>query len=659
MNLQTVVDRSVEEERAASARIAAAAKLLRGAKSDVPDDFAKLLFGHADAEDLIVYDAAELAALASGAWAFLSARKPNLPKIRIEHPQASDSKASGGGSLKSVSVVEIVNDDMPFLVDSVMGELTERGMTARLIVHPILQVERDKSGKLTAPPKDAGNNKDVRRESFIHIHVARIDDAARRADVVQALEQTLAQVRAAVKDWRPMLGRIGDVIAELKTNPPPVPVDDIAEAIQFLEWLAADNFTFFGVREYAFKSGDLVPVKDSGLGILRDGEIPVFTRGREPQAISPETRAFFDEPKTLIVLKANVRSRIHRRVHLDYVGVKRFDADGNPTGEFRILGLFTSTAYTRSTRTIPYLRRKVDAVLRRAGFDPGGHSGKALVNVLEGYPRDELFQIDEDTLYEFANAIMQLDERPRVRVLSRLDRFDRFVSVLVYVPRERYNSYVRSGIGAYLAQAYGGEVAAFYPFFPEGPLTRVHFIIRRVSGEPPRPDRAELERNVGAIVRTWSDDFADALAAAQPEQAGTLLERYREAFSPGYRDTYSPAIAVADIPDIEALSTERPIGVDFFARNEDNRPCVGLQVWSHGRPIPLSERVPVLENMGFRVVDERTFEIGGQGNPHVDAWLHDMVLERADGAAGDLDKLKAALEAAFVAVMRGEEEKDG
>ena len=203
-----------------------------------------------------------------------------------------------------------------------------------------------------------------------------------------------------------------------------------------------------------------------------------------------------------------MRSRVHRRVYMDYVGVKRFDRDGKLIGEFRIVGLFTSTAYTRSMRTIPYLRRKVDAVLTRAGFDPDGHSGKALVNVLENYPRDELFQIDEDTLYQFALAILQLDERPRVRVLPRRDRFDRFVSVLVYVPRERYDSGVRKAIGDYLADVYQGHVSAFYPFFPEGPLVRVHFIIglsRRRDAESGsrdprargRGDRAHLDRRAG------------------------------------------------------------------------------------------------------------------------------------------------------------------
>ena len=244
---------------------------------------------------------------------------------------------------------------------------------------------------------------------------------------------------------------------------------------------------------------------ESGLGIMRSRDVGVVQRWNQPLVITPEIRALLNEPTLLIVTKSAVRSRVHRHVYMDYVGVKRFDPDGKLIGEFRIVGLFTSTAYTRSTRTIPYLRRKVDAVLERAGFDPDGHSGKALVNVLESYPRDELFQLDEDTLYHFAMAVLQLDERPRVRVLPRRDRFDRFVSVLVYVPRERYDSDVRKAIGEYLAEVYKGRVSAFHPFFPEGPLVRVHFIIAVSPGHVPnsgsrqpgtrgRGDRADLDR---------------------------------------------------------------------------------------------------------------------------------------------------------------------
>ncbi|HEY6602019.1 MAG TPA: NAD-glutamate dehydrogenase [Xanthobacteraceae bacterium] len=315
----------------------------------------------------------------------------------------------------------------------------------------------------------------------------------------------------------------------------------------------------------------------------------------------------------------------------------------------------------------------MDAVMTRAGFDPDGHSGKALANVLENYPRDELFQLDEDTLYQFALTVLQLDERPRVRVLPRRDRFDRFVSVLVYVPRERYSSAVRKAIGDYLADTYKGHVSAFHPFFPEGQLVRVHFIIGLPSGaEAPSPDRASLERAVEAIVRTWVDELGEELARNYDAPRGrALFKRYRDAFSEGYRESYSPTTALADIRVIEGLSPSRPLGVDFHRRVGDASDCVGLKVWSYKRPIPLSERVPVLENMGFKVVDERTYQIGRHAKETtqhdaqgavlhgVDVWFHDMLLERADGLDVDLEAHKHSLEAAFLVVMRGGAENDG
>ncbi len=415
------------------------------------------------------------------------------------------------------------------------------------------------------------------------------------------------------------------VVAELKTNPPPLPVDEIAEAIQFLQWLLADNFTFLGLRDYAVDGAALKPEFDSSLGIMRSRELSVLKRGSEQLEFTPEIMAFLKEPRPLIIAKANIHARVHRRVYLDYIGVKRFDAAGNLIGEFRIIGLFTSTAYTRTAHSIPYLRRKIANVEARSGFDPNSHSGKSLASVLEHYPRDELFQIDEDTLYRFALAILQLDERPRVRVLARLDRFDRFVSVLVFVPRERYDSDIRVKIGECLASAFMGRVSAFYPFFPEGPLVRVHFIIGRSGGAAPQVERAKLEAEVAAIVRTWTDGLCDALALVNPpDKARDLFSRYAQAFSAGFRDTYSPAIGAGDIRVIEGLTEQRPLGVDFHHRLEEEQRAVGLKVWSFARPLPLSERVPVLENMGFWVVDERTYHIAPLNGPEV--WFHDMLL---------------------------------
>jgi glutamate dehydrogenase len=644
-----------ENEQSVLALIDAAAALL-GQRRDIPAAFIKGLFARAVPEDFLSYQAREVAAVAERAWSLLAIRKPGTSKIRFETPPGT----IAGDRLKDISVLEVVNDDMPFLVDSVMAELAEHGADVRLVVHPVFAVTRDPQGRLSdlkAMPATA-----ALRESIIHIHMARIDDDAKRGEIVAALEQVLADIRLCVQDWRPMMGHLGDIIDGLKASPPPLPSDEIAEAVQFLDWLVANNFTFLGIRHYrvSHDGNVLEPQFETGLGLLREPDMRVVRRGDQPVTITPEIRKFVAEPRLLIVTKSALRSRVHRHVYMDYIGIKLLHADGSLAGEIRIIGLFTSTAYTRSTRTIPYLRRKVDAVVGRAGFDPDGHSGKALVNVLENYPRDELFQIDDDMLYRFALEILQLDERPRVRVLPRRDRFDRFVSVFVFVPRDRYGSDARRTVGDYLAAAYNGQVSAFHPFFPEGPLVRVHFIIGRRPGAAPDPERPVLEAAVGGIIRTWTDGLTEALAAAYAgRKAQALVERYRDAFSQGYREAYSPLIAVDDIRVIEGLSANRPLGVDFHRRDHQHGDGIGLKVWSHGRPIPLSERVPVLENMGFQVVDEQTFEIAAGSPQEPEVWFHDMLLARRDGGAADLTEMKLRLESTFLVVMRGGAESDG
>jgi len=639
------------EENAARIVIEQAAATLARQRADIPKTFITQLYGRVVPEDLIQYGADDLAALARRAYDFIAERSPGTPKIRCETVPLTAS-----GDRTSLSVVEIINDDMPFLVDSVMGEISDHRLDVSLVAHPMFSVRRN-GGKLTA--LDTATAAEGARESFIHIHLTPIADEAVCGELERALQAVLGEVRIAVQDWRAMQDRVNGIVADLKANPPPLRVDEVAEAIQFLQWLSADNFTFLGARDYRVSGQTLEPDFDSALGIMRSRELRVLRRGSELLEITPEIMAFLKEPRPLIVAKANIHSRVHRRVYLDYVGVKRFDATGTLIGEHRIIGLFTSTAYTRSAHSIPYLRRKIAAVEERAGFNRSSHSGKALANLLEHYPRDELFQIDEDTLYQFALAILQLEERPRVRVLARADRFDRFVSVLVFVPRERYDSHIRARIGAYLANAFIGRVSAFYPFFPdEGPLVRVHFIIGRYGGATPDIERATLEREVAAIIRTWSDGLNQALALVNPpDKARDLFNRYRDAFSEGYHESYAPAVAAGDIRLIESLSEQRPLGVDFHHRLEEEQRAVGLKVWSFARPLPLSERVPVLENMGFRVVDERTYHIQPRGRAGV--WFHDMLLERADGEMIELDGGKARLEAAFLMVMRGVAENDG
>ena len=643
------IPRSGEEEagdRRLRALFDAANALIAGRWREFPPHFLTELYGRAEPDDLERYTPEELASIAEEAWSFLAERKPGASKIDFAPARL----------VPAIAVLNIVNDDMPFLVDSVLGELSERSLDLRLVVHPVFSIERDEAGRLTA---FRGTRKgDGRRESFIHVHIAGMDDAAGRADVVHALEAVLADVRTCVQDWRPMLARASEVAAELKANPPPLPADEVAEAVQFLQWIAADNFTLLGARDYAYTDSDdaLEPKFETGLGLLRSREMRLLRRGNQLVTITPEIREFLEEPKLLIMTKAAVRSRVHRRAYLDYIGVKRFDRDGDLVGERVFCGLLTSTAYTRSVRAIPYLRRKVDHIISRAGFEPSSHSGKALVNVLEHYPRDDLFQIDEDTLYQFALAILQLDERPRVRVLPRRDRFDRFVSVLVYIPRERYDSEIRARIGDYLATVFKGRVRAFYPFFPEGPMVRVHFIIGRYDGETPVVERDLLDRAVEAIVRNWTDALDKALTAAHPAGMRRLLvARYRDAFPVDYREVYPPAAAVTDIGVIETLTEAHPLGVALYS--DGSTGSAGLKVLSHSRPIPLSERVPVLENMGFRVIDERTYHI--EPAEAADVWLHDTALERAHGGPLDFAAVRDRLQACFLAVMTGRAENDG
>jgi glutamate dehydrogenase len=655
----------IGDDATTRALLAEAGTVFQSRVGTAPPDFVTQIFLRAAPEDLVRYEAAEIAEIAAGTWRFLAERKPRTPKIRV-----GTAPPTFGQRLKSVSIIEIVNDDMPFLVDSVMAELAEQGLDPHLVVHPRFVVERDGAGKLVALPAATPAGQNAIRESVIQVHVDRIDDPNVKNALVAALADVLAEIRRAVEDWKPMLERVTTLIGELKNRPPALPVDEIAESIQFLEWLMDDNFTFLGVRDYSFdQNGDvLTAIAVSALGILRGrgGDVMAADGGR--LALTPRAVAALKERKMLIITKTNSRSRVHRRTAMDHVVVKHYDRDGKLTGGFQIIGLFTSTAYVRSTRSIPYVRRKVAGVVARSGFDAMSHSGKALVNLLETYPRDELFQIDEETLFRFAMTILQLTERPRVRVLPRRDAFERFVSVLVYAPRDRYDSAVRAAIGKLLAAAFDGEVASFAPFFPEGPVVRVHFVIARPRGdrsggqpvELRHPERSELEAAVSRLVKTWSDGLVEALAATHdPVKARALFHKYSGAFSAAYREAFDPETAVGDIAAIEALSSGSPLGVDFQAADGEDGHAASLKVWSFGRPIPLSERVPVLEHMGFTVVDETTYhvEVGEHDRPHV--WLHDMQLDRLGGAPVDIGAAKARLDSCFAAVMGGEAENDG
>ena len=648
---------------ATATAVAAIETAASGLKAAMPAEFPRLLYGRSVAEDLEALPPALLARAAAAAYEHLTEpRKPETINLRFR-----DDEFGTDGRDHQITILEVVNDNKPFLLDSTLAELQEQGYEPRLVAHPILAVARDAKGKFVSLAGEATGRapEGTRRESLIHIHLDRIDSAEARERLKLALERVYTDVGLAVDDWAAMRGRITEVIQAYRANPPPLPEDEIAEALQFLEWIAGDNFTLLGVRAYRFPGGDVAadPIEGSGLGILRDPAVKVLRRGRELVTTTPEVRAFLARPLALIITKANVKSRVHRHVHLDYVGVKLFTPDGRLDGELRILGLLTSNAYTGSARVIPYLRLKVARVAKNIGFDPASYSGRALMNVLDAYPRDELFQVDAPTLEQFALDILQLTERPRIRALARVDEFDRFVSILVFIPKDRYDTTVRQRVGEFLARIYNGRLSAAYPAYPEGPLSRTHYIIGRDEGKTPRIDRATLEAGIGAIVRTWSDGLKDALDREKSGPAArALAERYAAAFGAAYRERFSADDALIDIEMLQQLSEERPRAVNLYRREGDPATRANLKVFSRGGAISLSARVPLLENMGFRVVNERTFNVmpQGQGGAPENArtWLHDMTLERADDGEIDIEQLDPTIEAALMAQFRGLAESD-
>src|SRR5712672_1019113 len=648
---------SWRDARARATLIREAAGSMQPGKT--PRTFAELLFDHTTIEDLANYDAASLAFLAQQAWEHVQQRTVGSADIRVINPMMPDGR--------EISVLQVLNDNTPFLFDSTMAELAEQGIEVTLVAHPIIAVERDERGKLLRfYGETLAEGANGERESLIHFHLARLDADADRQKLIEGLAKTLNDVRACVTDWRAMRARVEQAIKTFNSNPPPLPIDEIAEANQFLQWLCADNFTFLGLREYRFSSdadaSDEINA-GQGLGILRDPDVKILRRGNEMVVMTQEIREFMREPTLLIVIKANVNSRVHRRVRMDYVGIKLYTPDGRLEGELRLVGLFTSGAYTRSVRQIPYIRLKVAQVLQHAGFDPDSHSGKAALHILEEYPRDELVQVDAETLYNFLLEILTLYERPRVRALARADKFDRFVSIIAFIPRDKYDTDVRTRVAGFLAQVYKGRLAASYTAFPEGSLARVPYIIGRYEGETPVIERATLEAGISAIAATWSDTLKAALATTTDGmRARMLANRYARAFAGGYTEAFGISQAIADIATIEKLTPARPVAISVYRiEDEDDPTRFGLKVFSRGAPLSLSYRVPVIENHGLRVVNERTYHIAPSATPApAPVWLHDMTIEANDGKPIVIGtEFNHRLEASIMAVVGDRAESDG
>ena len=614
--------------------------------------FVRRYYAGAAPDDLAQRAAEDLFGAALSHWDIARQRAPGTERVRVLNP---DLDAHGWRSTHTV--IEIVTDDMPFLVDSVTMAVNRGGLTLHLFIHPVLGVARDAAGK--REDRDADDS-DLPRESFMHVEVDRLVDDAARHRLAKDVERALADVRIAVADWRAMRDMMAGLLGDGAGAPPPVPADELAEARAFLAWLANDHFTILGYRCHDLVSVNgedgLRVVPSSGMGLLRaagsEGLSATFA------ALPPKVRERARKRELLVITKSNSRSTVHRPGYLDYVGVKRYGADGEVCGEHRFLGLYTSTAYMTMPEQIPLLRRKVAQVIERAGFGPRSHAGKALANILYVYPRDELIQSDVDTLLETAIGILQLGERQRLRLFVRSDPYERFIACLVYAPRERYTTELRLKWQAELEAAFHGSGAEFEVALSESVLARILITVRTTPGTIPDYDVAEIETRLAAVARRWDDDLADALVEAHGEAQGIALHRrYAAAFPAAYREDFAARSAIPDIALLDQLSAERPLMLRLYRPPESAPDTLRFKLFQFGRAITLSDSLPMLERMGLQVREEHPYRIKQPDRESL--WIHDFVLRVLDQIELELDAVDEIFEDAFERIFIGTLENDG
>ncbi len=643
---------AVNDERM-DAVVAHAQRQVAAADRALIEAFVREYYRQVDPEDLVARSAEDLAGAALSHWELGRTRMRGQPRVRVFSPTA----AEHGWAVRH-TVIEVVNDDMSFLVDSVTMEANRLGLTLHLRIHPVFAVERDAAGTLTSvrPRKEAPK---AALESWMHIEVDRLVEADARAALAAGVERVLGDVRATTEDWKPMLARLHDVVAELDRGVPAAAQEELAETRDFVQWLANGNFLLLGYRcnDLVTEAGEdvLRLVPGSGLGVLRETGAEKISGSFA--ALPKQARALAHAPTPLVILtKANARATVHRPGYVDYIGVKRFGSDGKVIGEHRFLGLLTSVAYSARVVDIPLLRGKVSAVVARAGLAPDSHLGKALTHTLETYPRDEMFQSDVDELFEIAQGILRLGERQRLRLFIRRDPFERFVTCLIYVPRENYGTEMRLKFQDILMNAFAGTGNEFDVLLTDDILARIMFTVRTTPGQVPPVDRRDLEARLVAAARRWEDELLEALSETEGEGRGIQLYRcWQRAFPGAYRERTAARAAVADIRKMEGLKGGRP-GVKMYRPLGARAGALGFKIYHAGDPVVLSDSLPMLERMGVRVLTEHPAEIRPAAGAVV--WIHDFELLALSTEEFEIDTVRPLFEDAFLRVFDGQIEND-
>ncbi|HUD97525.1 MAG TPA: NAD-glutamate dehydrogenase domain-containing protein, partial [Woeseiaceae bacterium] len=615
------------------------------------DDFLHQYFGNVPSEDMQGRSPLILGQAAMSHLEFAGRRKPGEVLLRIFNPSDVEH-----GYQSAYTIVEMVNDDMPFLVDSVSSAIDRQNLTIHITIHPVLRVRRDSSGRL----KEILQRSDTegQAESFIRLVIDRETDLQHLNVLEHEITKVLSDVRIAVRDWKKMRKKMLDARDSIDRGPPGADEELREESKALLNWMADDHFTFLGYREYRVAArGDkmyLRPVKGSGLGLLTRDE-----RGGRAIELSKEMQRHTRRKDWLIITKANSRSTVHRRSYLDYVGIKIFDDDGNATGERRFIGLFTSPAYSENPRNIPLLRLKVQRVLERSQFDPSGHRGKSLLHILDSYPRDELFQSSVRDLVRTSTGILNLQDRRKVKFFVRRDTFQRFFSCLVFIPREKYTTAIRRRAEQILLEAFMGSAIDSSVQITDSPLARVHIIVRTSAGDRPRISIRDIEEQIANAVVTWRDRLRVELAEQfGPEEGLALYREFGESFPPAYEGDVTPAVACLDAKRIDGLlKGEHNDYLLLYQPRDGQTGQLNFRTFRAGEPLLLSRVMPILEDLGTEVYSERPYRILLKSGDAF--WIQDFELRIPNADELDIEASAERFQDSFRQVLDGKVENDG
>jgi glutamate dehydrogenase len=602
------------------------------------------LFEDVPHEDLELMTPDALARAAKIHFELLSKKTGEKPLIHIENMTLGEEE-------KPRATIDVINNDMAFLVDSIAAEISRHNRLIQILVHPILS---------------RGKGKNKTHTSHIHIELRSSLPEALIRTLKADLERVSLDVSFATRDWLKMREKLRSCQKALSKAPGKYEDDAIEEYLYFLEYLYRDNFTLLGVREYKFseRKGEVVSqiVHGSSLGLLSNEVKPVYINENK-EGLRPGQQKLRRELEPVSVSKVNKLSTVHRPVPLDAIAVKQFDDKGKVIGECLFIGLFTSVTYSRSIQDIPYLRRKTEQVMRMSGFAPRSHDFKALRHILERYPRDELFQIDEKDMLEKGLSILRLQERPRIALYTRPDPFGRYVSCLVYVPRERYDTQLRVKIQSILEDELQGTCGNFYTSLDDSPLARVMYIVYVGQKKTPEYNPHEIEEKLQAAGRAWGERLYDAMAALEKEGGDspdlTIIQKYGEAFPVSYQQHYSGKQAIYDIEKVEQVLDQNSIAIDLYHSHDCSEKQMRLKLYHPDAPIMLSAVLPVLENMGLLVDSELPFKIS-PGGDNRNVWIHDFLLLRESEESPVLiSEIKDVFEEAIRRVWQNEMDNDG